>query len=115
MEILSQFGNSDIAVDHRFVNGVASVHPGLHHVCVLPKQEGIDHRAWKCMRMTIRKRLVFAVALLGLSGLGGCGLYKWQKPGADDAAFKADSTACQQIRNPDGFAPCMQQRGWTLN
>ncbi|MDB5363389.1 MAG: hypothetical protein JWO51_4686 [Rhodospirillales bacterium] len=62
--------------------------------------------------MKIRTRLLLALTLLGL---GGCGLYKWQKPGADDAAFTADSTACQQIRNPDGYAPCMQQRGWTLN
>lgn len=61
--------------------------------------------------MTIRTRLILAVTLLGL---GGCGLYKWQKPGADDAAYKADSAACQQTSNPDGYSPCMQQHGWTL-
>jgi len=63
-------------------------------------------------RMTINTRLLLVVALLSL---GGCGLYKWQKPGADDAAFKADSAACQQTNNPDGYSPCMQQHGWTLN
>jgi len=63
-------------------------------------------------RMTIKPRLLLVVAVLGL---GGCGLYKWQKPGADDAAFKADSAACQQTNNPDGYSPCMQQHGWTLN
>jgi hypothetical protein len=62
--------------------------------------------------MTIGTRLILAVTLLGL---GGCGLYKWQKPGADDMAYKADSAACQQARNPDGYTPCMQQRGWTLS
>lgn len=62
--------------------------------------------------MKTRARLLLAVTLFGL---GGCGLYKWQKPGADDAAFKADSAACQQASNPDGFAACMQQHGWTLN
>ena len=25
------------------------------------------------------------------------------------------AAACQQVRNPDGYAPCMQQHGWTLN
>ncbi len=62
--------------------------------------------------MMITPRVLLALALLGL---GGCGLYKWQKPGADDAAFKADSAACQQTNNPDGYSPCMRQRGWTLN
>jgi hypothetical protein len=62
--------------------------------------------------MKIKARLLLAVAVCGL---GGCGLYKWQKPGADDAAFKADSSACQQIRNPDGYAGCMTSRGWALN
>ena len=62
--------------------------------------------------MTNKARLLLVVALLGLSG---CGLYKWQKPGADEAAFQADSGACQQVRNPDGYSSCMQSRGWTLN
>ncbi|HEV2676443.1 MAG TPA: hypothetical protein VGV37_18090 [Aliidongia sp.] len=62
--------------------------------------------------MTTRARLLLAVAALSL---GGCGLYKWQKPGADDTAFKADSGSCQQVQNPDGYAACMQGRGWTLN
>ncbi|GGF48792.1 hypothetical protein GCM10011611_63970 [Aliidongia dinghuensis] len=61
--------------------------------------------------MTISARLFLAVLL---AGLGGCGLYKWQKPGADDAAFKTDSAACQQVQNPDGYSACMQSRGWTL-
>jgi hypothetical protein len=63
------------------------------------------------MGMTTMTRLLLATIALSL---GGCGLYQWQKPGGDDAAFKADSAACQQVRNPDGFAPCMQQRGWVL-
>lgn len=62
--------------------------------------------------MTNGKRLALVLVMLGL---GGCGLYKWQKPGAGDAAFQADSAACQQTRNPDGYSPCMQQHGWTLN
>jgi hypothetical protein len=62
--------------------------------------------------MTTTARLLLAVTLLGL---GGCGLYKWQKPGADDAAFKTDSAACQQVQNPDGYEACMKQRGWVLN
>ncbi|HLZ64772.1 MAG TPA: hypothetical protein VKQ29_01010 [Aliidongia sp.] len=62
--------------------------------------------------MTIRTSLLLAVATLSLAG---CGLYKWQKPGADDVAFKSDSAACQQVQNPDGYAACMQSRGWTLN
>ena len=66
--------------------------------------------------MTTTARLLLAVTLLGpLLGLGGCGLYKWQKPGADDAAFKTDSAACQQVQNPDGYEACMKQRGWVLN
>jgi hypothetical protein len=46
--------------------------------------------------------------------LGGCGLYKWQKPGADDAAFKADASVCEQ-QSRDGFDACMRGRGWTLD
>ena len=66
--------------------------------------------------MTTPARLLLAVTLaVTLVGLGGCGLYKWQKPGADDAAFRADSSACQQVQNPDGFSTCMQSRGWTMN
>jgi hypothetical protein len=63
-------------------------------------------------RMTIRTSLLLAAIAVGL---GGCGLYKWEKPGADDAAFKTDSAACQQVRNPDGFNGCMTSRGWTLD
>ncbi len=62
--------------------------------------------------MTITPRVLLVAALLGLAG---CGLYKWQKPGAGDAAFKADSAACQRTNNPDGYSPCMRQRGWTLD
>ena len=64
---------------------------------------------------TIGSRWHLAVILAIVALLGGCGLYKWQKPGADDAAFQRDSQACQHSPNPDGFAPCMQQHGWTLD
>jgi hypothetical protein len=66
--------------------------------------------------MTIPARFLLAAACAAtLVGLGGCGLYKWEKPGADDAAFRADSGACQQVQNPDGYDACMKSRGWSLN
>jgi hypothetical protein len=62
--------------------------------------------------MTIRTSLLLAAITVTL---GGCGLYKWQKPGADEMAFKTDSAACQQVRNPDGYDGCMKSRGWSLD
>jgi hypothetical protein len=87
----------------------------LHHAGVLPNQERIDREAIGVRRgemigMKTKARLL--LALIPLS-LGGCGLYQWQKPGADDAAFKTDAAACEQ-QSRDGFDACMRGRGWTL-
>ena len=65
--------------------------------------------------MTTPARFLLAAATVAtLVGLAGCGLYKWEKPGASDADFKTDSQACQQ-GNPDGYDACMKQRGWSFN
>jgi hypothetical protein len=55
-----------------------------------------------------------AVVILLLAGLAGCGAYSWRKEGAGEAAFKADSTACEQQAQAGGFNDCMTGRGWTL-
>jgi hypothetical protein len=63
-------------------------------------------------------KLLVLPLLLCLGGmLAGCNLitgrYHWDKPGATDADFKADSAACQ-AGGDQGFTGCMNAHGWTF-
>ena len=64
------------------------------------------------MKAVLRRMGLLSV-LLPLCALAGCGLYRWEKPGADDNAFQADSQACQRW-GTNTFNTCMQARGWVL-
>jgi hypothetical protein len=57
----------------------------------------------------------FFLLMLGLV-LAGCGTYSWERPGATDAQFRADSQSCGDAPNrPAGdFEQCMRNLGWTL-
>jgi hypothetical protein len=48
--------------------------------------------------------------------LAGCGFYRWEKPGAGDNDFKADSASCQSAggTSSQAYTDCMRSRGWSL-
>jgi hypothetical protein len=50
------------------------------------------------------------------AAVAGCGIYAWEKPGASDQEFRADSHSCEGAPNrPVGdFDQCMHNLGWTL-
>lgn len=61
----------------------------------------------------MRSRTVLVLCCLALA-LGGCGYYRWQKPGASNDDFKADQATCSQSgAGAAAFNACMKDRGWS--
>jgi hypothetical protein len=60
------------------------------------------------MRLTVPSLLILAVIAVLLAG---CGYYRWQKPGANQAAFQRESAECQAQASGQWEA-CMNGRGW---